>query len=297
MLEVVFSDSAKGAMKVAKKYRRDNMLGGAVGYIGKKPLNQEIKKQLEGEAIGGSAKDVVCIGLNLDIGDISGEIDSEERKTEFIRLFGSVNFEDDEIKRFFISQREDFEKLLVAAKTGEPIRIWKSHSPFSACAFAFLCHALQNIDCNLNVIMLPEYWETPDHTIISCADWAELAPDQLYRFLPLERKISALEKSIHSRLWNDLKAENAPLRALVNGNLISVLEDFYDHIIIKNIPDGEFVMAQLIGTILGKYPLGVTDGWYALRIKKMIAENRLEVVADKDASHPYGKVLRKTTTF
>lgn len=83
------------------------------------------------------------------------------------------------------------------------------------------------------------------------------------------------------------------MRALVNGKLISVPEDFYDHIIIKNIPDREFVMAHLIGTILGKYQLGVGDGWYALRIEMMIADNQLEIVADKDASHPYGKILRK----
>ncbi|WP_042338334.1 DUF3658 domain-containing protein [Desulfosporosinus youngiae] len=64
-------------------------------------------------------------------------------------------------------------------------------------------------------------------------------------------------------------------------------------IIIENIPDREFVMAQLIGTIWGKYPLGVGDGWYALCIKRMIADNQLEIVADNDVSHPHGKILRK----
>lgn len=293
MLEIVFSDSTKGAMKVAKNYNKENMIGGAIGYIGKKPSKKELEKQFEGKAIGGSSKDVVCIGFNLDIGDIASGIDSEERRNEFIRVFGSVNFKDNEIERFFNSQREDFEKLLIAAKTGEPIRVWKSNTPFSACAFACLCDTLRNIECKISSISLPEYWETSDNTTQSCADWAELPPGQFYRFLPLEREISNIEKRLQSSLWNDLKAENAPLRALVNGKLISVPKDFYDQIIIKNIPDQEFVMAQLIGTILGKYRLGVGDAWYALRIKKMIAENKLEIVADKDTSHPYGKVLRK----
>jgi len=292
MLEVVFSDSAKGAMKVAKNYNKGNVLGGAIGYMGKQPSKIELAKQFEGEAIGGSSNDVVCIGCNLDIGDIANGIDSKERKNEFIRVFGSVEFTDNEVERFFNSQREDFERLLAAAKNGKPIRVWKSGTPFSACAFAFLCNALRNTECKISVISLPEYWKTSD-TIQSCADWAELPPGQFYRFLPLEREISDIEKRMQSNLWDDLKAENAPLRALVNGKLISVLEDFYDHIIIKNIPDQEFVMAQLVGTILGKYSLGVGDGWYALRIKKMIAENKLEIVADKDASHPYGKILRK----
>lgn len=293
MLEVVFSDSAKGAMKVAKNYNKKNMLGGAIGYIGKKPSKNELEKKFEGEAIGGSSKDVVCIGFNLDIGDIASGINSEERKNEFIKVFGSLNFEDNEIEQFFNSQREDFEKLLITAKNGEHIRIWKSNTPFSACAFAFLCDTLLNIECKINIISLPEYWQTSDNTIQSYVDWTEISPGQLYRFLPFERKMTNIEKRLQSNLWNELKAENAPLRALVNGKLISVPEDFYDHIIIKNIPDQEFVMARLIGTILGKYPLGVGDGWYALRIKKMIAENKLEIVADNDSSHPYGKILRK----
>jgi hypothetical protein len=295
MLEVVFSDSVKGDMKVAKNYNKKNMLCGAIGYIGKgkKPSKKELEKQYEGKALGGNSKDVACIGFNLDIGDIAGGIDSEARKNVFIKVFGSVTFEDNEIERYFNSQREDFEKLLIAARNGEPIRVWKSNTPFSACAFAFLCDALRNIECKISTISLPEYWETSDNTIQSCTDWTEITPGQFYRFLPLEREITDNEKRMQSSLWNDLRDENAPLRALVNGRLISVPEDFYDHIIIKNIPDQEFVMAKLIGTILGKYPLGVGDGWYALRIKKMIADGKLEVVGDKDASHPYGKILRK----
>lgn len=295
MLEVVFRDSTKGAMKMAKNYNKKNMIGGAIGYIGKKPSKKELGKQFEGESIGGSSRDVISIGFNLDIGDITGEIDSQMRKNEFIRVLGSVNFEDNEVEQFFNSQREDFNRLLAAAKGGEPIRVWKSNTPFSTCAYAFLCDALLNIGCKISTISLPEYWKTSESTIQSCTDWAELSPGQFYRFLPLEREISDIEMRLQSNLWNTLKAENAPLRALVNGKLISVPEDFYDHIIIRNIPDGEVVMAQLIGTILGKYPLGVGDGWYALRIKKMIDENKLEIVADKDTSHPYGKVLRKVT--
>ena len=293
MLEVVFSDSAKGAMKVAKNYNQENMLSGAIGYIGKKPSKEELEKHFEGKAVGGNSTDVVCIGFNLDIGDIASGIDSEERKNEFIRVLGSVNFEDSEIERFSNLQRDDFEKLLMTAKNGEPIRVWKSNTAFSACAFAFLCDALRNIECKISIILMPEYWKTSDNTIQSCTDWGELSPGQFYRFLSLEREISDIEKRMQSRLWDDLKAENAPLRALVNGKLISVPEDFYDHIIIKNIPNREFVMAQLIGSILGRYSLGVGDGWYALRIQKMIAENKLEIVEDKDASHPYGKILRK----
>ncbi len=292
MLEVVFGDSAKGAMRMAKDYNKETMRGSATAYFGRKPSKKELERQCEGQAVGGSPHDVVGIGLNLDIGDICSDIDSIQRKYEFVRVFGSVHFEDDEVEQFFRMQREDLDRLVAAAKSGVPIRVWASHTPASACALAFLCDTLRSIACPISVICLPQYCVISDDTIQSFVDWGEMHPGQFYRFLPLAREISDMEKQARSKDWRELQAENAPLRALVSGRLISVPKDFYDHIIVKSIPDGEFVMARLIGTILGRYPLGVGDGWYALRIKKMVADGVLEIVADHDPTHPYGKVLK-----
>jgi hypothetical protein len=265
MLEVVFSDNMKGAMKMAKNYNEKSMIGGAIGYIGKKPSKYELKKRFEGKAIGGNSQDVVYIGFSLDVGDISGQIDGCERKNVFQKVWGCVDFDERETEKFFHMQREDLEKLVTTATQGTPIRIWKSNAPYSACAFAFVCDVLRNIDCKTSVVSLPKYRKIDENTIESYSNWGEISPGQFYSFLPLERELPNIEKHMESNLWQNLKAENAPLRAVVNGNLISVQEDFYDHIIIKNIPDEEFVMAQLIGRILSKYP-----------------------------SHPYGKVLKKT---
>lgn len=266
MLEVVFSDSAKGSMSVAIKKYKENF------------YNHE----------------VVAIGCNMDIGDISGEIDGDERKKEFVRVFSSVKFKDEEIEQFFKMQRDDYEKLLLCAKGGESIRVWKSNAAFSACAYAFLCYSLKDIACNLNAVTLPEYFEISHDTIKQCTDWSEIAPDEFKQFLHLEKKVNDADKNYQSDVWRRLKEENAPLRAVVNGRLISVCEGFYDHLIIKNIPKGDFIMAWLIGTVLGNYPLGVGDGWYALRIRKMIEENKLQIVSNNDTSHPYGMVLKTT---
>lgn len=293
MLEVVFSDSAKGGMKAAKNYNKESMLSGAFAYCGEKPSQKELERHYEGHAIGGSTQDVVCIGFNLDIGDITCELDSKERGKEFGRILGGANFEENDQEQFFRFQREDLEKLIATAKKGEPLRVWKSNTPFSACAFAFLCDVLRNIDCKISVISLPEYLEAADDTLLVYTDWAEVPAGQFYQFLSLARKLPAVEKRLQSDLWNDLKAENAPLRAVVNGKLISVPEDFYDHILIKSISDGEIVMGRLIGNILGRYPLGVGDGWYALRINKMIDDNLLTVIAHRNLDHPYGRVLKR----
>jgi len=50
-------------------------------------------------------------------------------------------------------------------------------------------------------------------------------------------------------------------------------------------------MARLIGNILGKYPLGISDRWYAKRINKMIEQGELVVVQKKKET--YSQVLKK----
>jgi hypothetical protein len=293
MLEVVFSDSEKGSMKVAKNYNAKTMLGGATGYIGKEPTKAELEKHFEGQAVGGNSQDVVNIGFSLDIGDISGEIDGNERQNVFRKLWGRFEIDNKEQECFFQNQHEDMEKLLFAAKDGIPIRIWKSNAPYSTCGFHFVCNLLRNINCNISVVSLPKYNPISENEIVECSHWGEVAAGKFYQFLSLEKQLTKIEKRIVSDRWHDLMVENAPLRAILNGRLTSVPENFYDFIIMNNLPDSDFIMARFIGKLLGEYRLGISDSWYALRIEKMIEENKLIVVEEKDPSHPYQKVLRK----
>jgi hypothetical protein len=293
MLEVVFSDSEKGSMKAAKNYNAKTMLGGAIGYIGKKRTKAELEKHFEGQAVGGNSQDVVNIGFLLDIGDISGEIDGNERQNVFREVWGRFDFDKKEQEQFFQNQRKDMEKLLSAAEEGIPIRIWKSSAPYSTCGFHFVCHLLRNIDCNISVVSLPKYYPIFENEIVEYSHWGEVAAGKFYQFFSLEKQLTKIEKRIISENWDDLIEENAPLRAILNGKLTSVPENFYDFIIMNNLPDSDFIMAGLIGKLLGEYRLGISDSWYALRIEKMIEENKLIVVENKDSSHPYGKVLRK----
>lgn len=295
MLEVIFSDSEKGALKLAKTYDAKSILGGtaAIGYIGQKPAEDELKKHFEGVSIGGNAKDVVCIGFSLDIGNISGDVDGIERQECHQKIWGRFGIDKNEQEQFFQHQRKDLEKLLTTARNGIPIRIWESDAPYSTCGLYFTCHALRDVDCKISVIHLPKYAETADSKIISYSHWGEVEPGKFYKFLPLEKQLSPLEKRMFSNHWCDLMVENSLIRALVNGKLISVPDNFYDHMITRNIPDDNFIMANLIGKILGKYPLGISDSLIALRIDTMVAEGKLAMIDDKDPSHPYGKILRK----
>ena len=82
--------------------------------------------------------------------------------------------------------------------------------------------------------------------------------------------------------WSRLQEENAPLRAVVNGRLHSVREDFYDPFIRAHIPDGTFRVARLIGDVLGRCQLGIGDWWIAKRIQAMEAQRELITVSKGD---------------
>ncbi len=107
----------------------------------------------------------------------------------------------------------------------------------------------------------------------------------------MEKTLTSIEISSYASNWIELKEDKSTLRALVNGKVIGVPEDFYDHIIRKELPDGEFIMARLIGTILGKYPLSVGDWWYAKRIKVMIEHG--ELVAVQEHREIYQQIIKR----
>ena len=289
MIEVVFGYSEKGTFKVAKNYRNKDWMS-TVSVSQSENIVRREEKEDKVQPIGGDSRDVICLGYGLDVGYIVGEVDGIERQKAFEEIHGIFNV--DAIEHFQKS-RKDTQRLLDAASKGIPIRIWKSNAPYSMCGFYYVCDLLRHIDCDLRVISLPEYRKRDDNAIVSYTGWGEVEAGELYTFLPLEVVVDPNIKRMNSNKWKSLLLENAPLRAIVNGQLISVPEDFYDHIIINNMPDGEFKMYELIGRAISKQ-LGINDSWYAFRIRKMIAENKLEIIKD-DKSCPYRKVLKKMT--
>lgn len=87
------------------------------------------------------------------------------------------------------------------------------------------------------------------------------------------------------------------MRAVLNGQLHSVSEGIYDDFIYREInhQKDEFQEAMLIGTVLGKYQLGIGDAWLANRIEKMIANGYLSVASEPVEGMPiYHRKLRKT---
>jgi hypothetical protein len=123
------------------------------------------------------------------------------------------------------------------------------------------------------------------------SSWQDITAGKFYEFIPLETEINKTLRHTFALEWEELKIKNTSLRAIVNGKLMGVNEDFYDHLLRNYIPNNEFKVARLIGKVMTENQIGVSDWWYVQRIKKMIENKELTSVSENDFY--YETILKK----
>ena len=178
-----------------------------------------------------------------------------------------------------------------AAQAQGYVRLWLGPSPDEACGFLFACSLLAHAVCRVGVVVLGGLHPGPQGTLVQLAAGGELAPEALGAFLPQEKPLGAPQLGALSGMWAALKAEDAPLRALVNGRLVGVPEHFYDPWLLRAIPrTGSFQAAVAIGRALAAVP-GVGDAVFVQRLQALLAAGALRMVQPGADGHFYGAVL------
>lgn len=270
MIEVLFADSEVASMKAAK-----NVIAGT-------------------KWIQGAPEEVICLSYMLDIGDINKEICSQYRKDLIYSLYNQGQWDngnqtdeifDQEFQNAVDLYMQEIHRLTAYLNAGNFIRVWYSDAPYSRCGLYYLCHflyyVLKKYTDKIYVVKLPEYI-VREKNIILYQTWGEVAAEEFARFLPCEKILTKQEVHMCALLWNELVTDNSPLRAMVNGKIIGVPEDFYDFIIFKKLTHKPVKVCRLIGDILGSYPIGIWDWWYAKRILYYIKIGKIKVLSDSE---------------
>ena len=241
MLEILFGESEACAMRTAKT---------------------------QGNNMQGSPAEVICLDLEMDIGDI-------RQKTRVLRD----------------SKETELGRLRELLSQGETARVWYSESPYSICGFYHLCHALGKSLERLHTVKLSEYEMFSDNTIQIFQNWGEVCAERFEYFLRYEKVLSVNEVRMYACSWAELVEDNSPMRAVVNGKLIGVPEEFYDFLIYREITEQSEKESRIIGRLIGKYHLGLGDRVFADRIQSMIECGAVEIEADN--SGLYQRVIRR----
>lgn len=321
MIEIVFSESACGSLKVAQHFGQGKYQNGPTAIFvshedGSKPTKEEIKaferEELEkyrlrwekATPMGGNSADIYGFDLMLSIGDISENLPGIKRKKVLECLFG--NFPNDEghqaANEILKKVNEGLKTVREQVKAGESLRIWYSNNPDEMCGFYWFMWQLNEWevhDLKVFIVKLPEWEADENGNIVQRSNWGEVMPEEWHRYLALQKP--ALPVFIQSCAfhWQDLQKENTPLRVVLNGQLVSVSEKLYDDFILREIAEEDDGLKEisLIGSVNGKYQLGMGILWLALRIEEMIRDGVIEVVSSGDGSENniYERVLKRST--
>ena len=247
MIDVLFSDSAAGALKEVKE-------------------------------------DVYALVFLLDIGDLSKPIES--RNELIVSLYSQIDFEDvdEEELSAGISKAyfEGLEELEARLTNGVELRVWVSDTPSSILGLYHLCSILKAYDNSVYLLELPKHLVGVEG-IMGSTTWDEISPEGFRQCFGLERKLSKEEINRYSELWEVQVRNPYPLRILLNGQIVGVEEDYYDFLIERRLGEEPIEEARLIGELLHEYRIGINYYWYVKRIAVMIEAGNI-VVIDKNAN-------------
>ena len=321
MLDIVFDDSACGSLKMAQHYGEGEYQGGiGMGCVfsddsdGERPPREEIEKirrEMEEQEraewekavpMGGNSDDVFGFNLVLSVSDISEDEPGilRQRALEWLWSIYPGDMGEQSARALLKTAVENYSKpVYERIAAGEPLRIWYSNQPDEMCGLHWFMAQLVRLEMpceNISVVRLPE-WEVDGNGAVGRpSGWGSVKPGDWHRYLDLQEKVTReLCKGLAGH-WQQLQKENAPLRAVLNGQLVSVSETIYDEFILREMEaeDEVFHEAMIIGRVLGKYNLGIGDAWVALRIEKMIREGLLEPATEAPKDSPiYHRQLRK----
>lgn len=311
MLELCFDMSTCGALRCAQHCGRSGKGITFTTIIGsddcRVPSKKEIRQiqrdfhrrqeALAREAIplGGNSADVLALSLGLDMGDIQEPL-GEGRHQLQRQWYGSdgTDHQDQVLQAADEHWQQNLEaaERLKACGPGDAIRIWVDHTPHSICGLLHAASLLEKTGAAVSVVSLPPWRERPDGVVETYLGWGEVEPERFGHFLSREEPVPPLALGAMAHRWEVLQKENAPLRAVVNGQVRSVGEDFYDDLIRRHIPEGQTKIAPIIGNVLGQERPGIGDVWLAERIRWMLSTGELRMVRE-DREMFYSSVVER----
>ena len=203
-------------------------------------------------------EDVLFLNIKMDMGRLHCGARAESRYKEINSWFrndpwlSDILFKERELRK----NGKEVDLVKKAVRKGEAVRIWYDNMPESVCGLYYLISELywENYYNNQQVSLVC----LNDDPVLSMQGrgLGSLDPEEFPSLLCYEKKLSAKNQLIYCKKWGEVRHQQWPLRALVNGKITGVPADFYDGIIKSYIPEhGDIIPRILLGDILSNYAI------------------------------------------
>lgn len=293
MIELCFGESVRGSIRMSKS-RNDSwiQMGEGVHVFGDLPEGERCRKEeqellrRDAQPLEGEPEDVLSLPPTLDVGDIQDPL-GEERRALLRRWYLC-----DDVDQDWHRSRETAARL-AACGPEDRVRVWVDQTPGSACGLLYAASLLEKTGASVSMMPLPPWRVQSDSSVVIYQGWGEVSPEEFGHFLNLEQPLTPIVLRVMADRWRLLQAENAPLRAVVNGRVRSVGADFYDDCIRRALPAGQKRIAQVIGEVLGRERPGIGDALLADRILVLLDRGEYRMVQE-NRERFYGSIIEKT---
>lgn len=302
MLEVVFEQGVAGGLKIAKSSRPGDKWFSVQAGIYPEGAPAEFRESPRqktrtwtGLNLGGGQEDVAPLLLALSVGDLSGLLAGGtlvSRKT--VLKHPEEAWGEDVLRCLDESWDTSMETLRRLREAGsEPVRVWAvPWCPDDLCGVYFVCNLLRDAKTPISVVWAPRESVRRDGVMVEIRGLGEVSPEELGAMASGATALEPIQRRAYADRWRELTAENAPLRAVVNGRLSSVPEDFYDFALRAALPGEPVKMGKVLADALTMLP-GVGDGWLHRRLQVMLAAGEVREAAPGDGRHPYSAMLQR----
>lgn len=229
--------------------------------------------------LGEPSRDVITLGLYLDVGDLTDGVFSEKRKKAAAGLFkdqwlGKRSFVD---KRHWDATINHLEMIRNRAINGEHIRIWYGVDADSYSSFMWLVSELQNCNAYITAVAFGDLaYELEPH----CYNWVRTDSKDLSLFLQAEHTLTYKQQTNISLRWKEICASKLPLRIVLNGHVVAVNEDYYDRMILDSLPDEPFVPGHAMRAMMNNTPTSLPYDFIIRRMCDLFREH-CEIVEQK----------------
>jgi hypothetical protein len=180
----------------------------------------------------------------------------------------------------------------------EEVWIWMGQNQHDVCGYYWLISQLKDYQGRVVVLYfnnLPFINEKGQ--IFYPTTLHEIQPKEFLKAKKLNRKVTLSEFEVDPDEWKKLCNENAMIRILEGGKkIVGKDEDFYDKDILTGLSNEWQKGNKAMHNILGKMKIKTGDVFLLWRMKKLAAEEKIEINGETSKGWKDFEVKLKTTT-